>query len=460
MNQGTTRLIRLAAVGAILGLHFFASLPSSYAGVVLTGGGLTLVEQGGTFAANNLASAAAAGAIPFGSSALGPQLGIPFHVIANANDGLYGNGNSWIGGDANPYPRPFIGVAFDGSSTISSFAFGRDNPGAFADRNLGLYELQYTTTAFPDATTPDASWTTIGTLDYQSPAGGNFSLPHLRHRYNFSPVANATGVRLIVPGTGIAAGTAIDELELYATPGVFVPPPPNLVLTPSPGFGIGYNGNNGPKVPSSPAPVPDNLALTSHGSTPIGSSALGPELGIAFHQIANINDGQYGNNNSWIGASGDTSPFIGVLFDGPVAMESVAWGRDNGNDTTDCCGGQAMDRSMGVYTLQFTRLANPTGSTAETGDPTTGWATLATADYRLADPGVFDPWLRHQFTVRENGAPIVATGFRLKPPSSGLATGTAIDEIEVYGTPVPEPSTIVLAALGIAGLFAVRRRNR
>jgi hypothetical protein len=174
----------------------------------------------------------------------------------------------------------------------------------------------------------------------------------------------------------------------------------------------------------------------------------------------NINDGQYGNNNSWIGATGDASPFIGVLFDGPVEMDSVAWGRDNGNDTNDCCGGQATDRSMGLYTLQYTRLPNATAGTPETGDPTTGWATIGTADYRLSEPGVFDPFLRHQFTVRQNGNPIVATGFRIRPPQTGLALGTAIDEIEVYGRAVPEPSTIVLAALGLLGLAIVRKRSR
>jgi hypothetical protein len=461
MNAPISRAIRPFVKGALAWMLATAGIVSSlHAGLVLSGGGLTLVEQGGTFAPDNLA-AASAGAIPIGSSSLGPEIGVGFHVIANANDGTYGNSNSWIGGTANPYPRPFIGVALDGASPISSFAFGRDNLGTFSDRNLGLYELQYTTAAFPDANTPDASWTSIGTLDYQSPGTGNFSAPQLRHRYNFTPIANATGVRLIVPGTGLGGGTAVDELELYATPGVVVPPPPNVVLTPSAGFGIGFNGNNGPTVPASPAPVPDNLALASHGSIPIGSSALGPELGIAYHQIANINDGFYANNKSWIGGSSDTAPFIGVVFDGPVEMDSVAWGRDNGDATeSGCTAGTCMDRSSGLYTLQITRLANPDGSTPDTGNPATGWATFSTVDYRVSDPGVFDPFLRHQFTVSENGAPILATGFRIKPPLSGIAGGTAIDEIEVYGRAVPEPSTIVLAGLGLLGLAIVRRRKR
>jgi hypothetical protein len=447
---------------AALLLLVLAGTPAQ-AGLVLTGGGLTLQEQGGTFAAGNVAGASA-GAIPFASSALGVQYGFPppLHHISAINDETYGNGNSWIGDDFDA--NPFVGVSLDGTFTLQSIAFGRDNLGAFGDRNLGLYELQYTTVASPDATTPDASWTTIGTLDYQSPGGGNFSLPHLRHRYNFDPVANVTGVRLLVPGSGISpAGTAIDELELYETAGPFVPPPANLVLSPAAGFGIGFDGNNGPYDPASPAVVPANRALASQGAIPIGSSALGVQYGFPFplHYVEAVNDGQYGNTHSWIGDDFDTAPFIGVVFDGLVAMESVAWSRDNGDDAGDCCGGRLTDRNIGIYDLQFTRLLNPDGATPFTGDPSTGWASMGTVDYRLVDPGVFDPWLRHEFDVSEGGGPIVASAFRLRVPGSGIGPqGTAVDEIEVYGQIVPEPSTFVLAGLALLGLIGFARRRK
>ena len=66
-------------------------------------------------------------------------------------------------------------------------------------------------------TTGDAStgWADIGTLDYGVAGGANYANPHQRHLYSFDPV-DATGIRLIVPGTGIGPGTAIDEIELYA----------------------------------------------------------------------------------------------------------------------------------------------------------------------------------------------------------------------------------------------------
>jgi hypothetical protein len=51
---------------------------------------------------------------------------------------------------------------------------------------------------------------------------------------------------------------------------------------------------------------------------------------------------------------------------------------------------------------------------------------------------------------------------RLKVPSTGLGTGTAIDEIEIYGRPVPEPGTwgLAAAALAVIGWRCVRRGRR
>jgi hypothetical protein len=463
MKTSTCRLPRPRAA-FFLGLALLAAqVPAAQAGVVLSGGGLALAEQGGTFDANNVAGASF-GAVPFASSALGVQYGfpVPLHHVVAINDETFGNGNSWIGDDFDA--NPFVGVALDGTFTLQSVAFGRDNLNAFADRNLGLYELQYTTVASPDASTPDGDWTTIGTLDYQSAGGANFSVPWLRHRFNFDPVNNVTGVRLLVPGSGISpAGTAIDELELYEFPGVVVPPPPNLVLTPSPGYAIGFNGNNGVhNNPAFPAPVPDNRALASNGAVPSASSSLGAEFGFPFplHYPETINDGQYGNSNSWIGAGTDPNPSIAVALDGTFAVTHVAWGRDNGNTVTDACGGTCTDRSLGLYTLQHTLVANPSTATPETGDPLTGWATIATIDYLLSDPGVFDPHLRHEFSVLQGGNPVHATGIRLRVPFTGIAGGTAIDEIEVYGALVPEPASVVLALSALAGMLLVARRRR
>jgi hypothetical protein len=182
-------------------------------GIVLTGGGLTLVEEGPFGGAPPMNLARLPGATPFVIDSL---VGYPIHNFTGLTDGVYGNNNSWIGNSGNP---GYAGVRFGGLFTINSVAFGRDNTGTFADRTLGIYTLQYTRVATPDMNTsvtgnPDTGWATIGTMNYQAAGTGLFANPSRRHRFAFTPV-EATGIRLVVPGTGIGGnGTCIDELEI------------------------------------------------------------------------------------------------------------------------------------------------------------------------------------------------------------------------------------------------------
>ena len=450
--------------------------PCSASGqLTLTGGGLELVQEGpfgGPVPAN-----LALGAIPFTSSDLGPELGIGFHIAENLNDGIYGNSNSWIGGDTNPFaPIAFAGIDLGGLVTnVQSIALGRTNlpSDPFTDRHMGLFTLQYTQVADPGsdlglATTGSAAsgWADIGTLEYgpSTGVGTNYNETWRRHRFNFDPV-DATGLRLLVPGSGLAGGTAIDEIELYDIAGEFVPPPPPptpVEITPAPGFAIEWDGNNGvffdEAAPPDGAKVPDNLALGSNGATAFSGSDLGPQLGIPFHVADNLNDGFYGNANSWIGA--DENPFApvqfaGVALGGEFDVASVAWGRDNGNNTKDACGGQCIDRSVGSYTLQFTRIENPDANTSDTGDATTGWQTLGTVEL-VRDTDDFKSYLRSEFNVSDGDGGVLATGIRLLVPGTGLAGGTAIDEIEVYA--IPEPSSALL--IGFACFSILMRRRK
>jgi hypothetical protein len=166
------------------------------------------------------------------------------------------------------------------------------------------------------------------------------------------------------------------------------------------------------------------------------------------------------------------APFAGVSLDGLFVVDSIAWGRDNGNGAfddsaagTDACGGQCDDRFAGTYTIQFTQVPGANSSTTHTGDPTTGWADIGGVNYTAVDDigpgGEFTGYLRHEFSVlNDDGSPIIASGIRLLVPATGLGGGTAIDEIEVYGSPVPEPSTVVTAALALGGMAMIRRRCR
>ncbi|MES2571144.1 MAG: hypothetical protein V4710_13940, partial [Verrucomicrobiota bacterium] len=174
-------------------------------------GALILVEEGGTIdSANNLARMP--GAVAFAKDLLPGYPAI--HNIPNLNNGTYGNGSSWIGNSTNSFCAINLGAT---PKTVRGIAWGRDNLATHFDRTLGTYTVQYTTTPNPGATTPDSAWLTIGSINYTGSGSSLFSVPSLRHRFNFAPV-DATGVRLICPGNGIGSGACIDELELYSNP--------------------------------------------------------------------------------------------------------------------------------------------------------------------------------------------------------------------------------------------------
>ena len=172
------------------------------------------------------------GSTPLTSSDLGPLLGIPYHVAANLNDGLYGNAHSWISANGiggNTDPSPSAGIVFNGLVQVSNLAWSRDNgdaaEGNVTDRTLGTYTLQVTTVASPDATTPDTGdaatgWTTIGTVTY-SGANADFT-PHLRHRFDVSAGGQhieATALRIKTPD----GFTDIDEIEVNTATGPAAP---------------------------------------------------------------------------------------------------------------------------------------------------------------------------------------------------------------------------------------------
>ena len=113
---------------------------------------------------------------------------------------------------------------------------------------------------------------------------------------------------------------------------------------------------------------------------------------------------------------GNSAPgYAGVRFGGQFAINSIAFGRDNTLTYSD--------RTLGLYTLQFTRVASPGTGTTVTGNPDTGWANVGTLNYQSVGTGLFaNPSRRHRFTF----TPVDATGIRLLVPG-----GTCIDELEV-----------------------------
>ncbi len=212
-----------------------------------------------------------------------------------------------------------------------------------------------------------------------------------------------------------------------------------------------------------------DIALSSNGSTAYASGLIA-NGGYPQHQIAHLNDGTYGNSNSWIGGNnvnvydptGTTvigQSFAGIALPTTVsgngyALTQFAFGRDQT--------GTFQDRDSGTYYIEYTTVANPSASTVDSAYSILGTVTI---DGGGANPG---DALRQLFTLT---TPVDMTGLRIVVPAGagtnpvGDATyptfGSAndIDEIEMVGTvALPEPASLSLIGLGAVSLLARRRR--
>ncbi len=243
--------------------------------------------------------------------------------------------------------------------------------------------------------------------------------------------------------------------------------------------------------------VPSNLALSSNGSAAFANSVLyvaadpitmTPGFGFSQHQISHLNDGTYGNSNSWIGGTAQTvhvnpayggttsdpgtktltTGFAGVTFNGAAALGETAtitgFALSRDNLSNDNNGGPFQDRDNGTYYIQYTTsplsaTAVPSGTpTSPAGNDPSGdsdaiWTTIGS----IVNTGAAGDQVVQNFTLT---TPVTgATAFRVVVPDIGISeSGTDIDEIQVFGAFVaPEPASLGL--LGFAGLGLLRRRR-
>lgn len=253
---------------------------------------------------------------------------------------------------------------------------------------------------------------------YNLPAGDiNYSTLAL------GPVSDATlQSQIIVPSELLRQGENVLAVEVHQSKGATQVD--GLIMT---GGGLVLQES---RVTGNP--VPPNLARQA-GVVPFVIDSLS---GFPIHDYLHLNDGVYGNNNSWIGNSGNPG-YAGLRFGGLYTIRNIAFGRDNL--------GINLDRSLGLYTLQYTRVAVPGTSTAVTGNPETGWATVGTLDYQGPGVGIFNtPSRRHQFGF----TPVDATGVRLVVPAVGIGGGICIDELEI-NTPELDPDLAFGAELSL-----------
>ncbi|MBX3179696.1 MAG: DUF1553 domain-containing protein [Candidatus Hydrogenedentes bacterium] len=84
-----------------------------------------------------------------------------------------------------------------------------------------------------------------------------------------------------------------------------------------------------------------NVALAGNGGVPSASSEYGGEK----HRTAHLNDGEYGNDRSWIHKEGSEGPIWAQIdFAGPRRIDRAVWGRDRK--------GQYKDRLATQYTIE------------------------------------------------------------------------------------------------------------
>eukprot|EP00300_Choanocystis_sp_HF-7_P027101 c32168_g1_i1.p1 GENE.c32168_g1_i1~~c32168_g1_i1.p1 ORF type:complete len:1992 (-),score=316.80 c32168_g1_i1:56-5161(-) len=171
-----------------------------------------------------------------------------------------------------------------------------------------------------------------------------------------------------------------------------------------------------------PQPAFDDWALQSNGGIPFASgsgqvcSNLEAGTGVRStdfgnHCFRNINDGIYGNDNSWTPGSNLVGwrRFVGVRFAQSLTVDRIAVGR-NGLGV-GCCN----SNYTGEFEVQYTMEADADHQT-----PSAKWFFVGKFK--------FSNMKRHVFRLQ---TPVWATAIRVLPPYEG----SVLDELEVYGYP-------------------------
>ena len=126
------------------------------------------------------------------------------------------------------------------------------------------------------------------------------------------------------------------------------------------------------------------------------------------HCWENLNDGIYGNTNSWIGRiNGDKA---GVVLPGVRPIVGIQLARDLGGESS-----VYGDRAGGVVTVEYSATAN---SDATPWASSTGWESA----------GSISGWAANTRNYYHFSVPVVADGLRITVANGG----TCVDELEIY----------------------------
>ena len=200
------------------------------------------------------------------------------HRLEHINDGLYGNSHSWMSDESG---RGWILFELAQVNQVNRILWSRDREGEFSDRLPTAYTLE-----------AGVDLDHMTRLVHVSPLR-----PPVDPRVNvdrFSPVL-ASKLRFIINAC-TSLEPCVDELEIFTS---------------------GASSRN--------------VALSKVGTKVTASGSLN---GSERHRLEHINDGQYGNERSWI--SNETGRGgLEFTFEKPESIERVVWGRDREGKFTD-----------------------------------------------------------------------------------------------------------------------------
>lgn len=182
-----------------------------------------------------------------------------------------------------------------------------------------------------------------------------------------------------------------------------------------------------------------NLAFTGGAAAPaIASSTIGGHSTIHNEQF--INDGQYGNGRSWIGSTANSWLKIDLGF--AQSIGAISFGRDRL--------GHYDDRDPGQFIIEFALLDTVFASGNAADDATEYGSAINSSS--LGFGGLING--SDTVFVNFNDAPVNARFIKMTFASSGAA----IDEVEVFAA-IPEPASLALVGLALAGLALSKRRR-
>jgi hypothetical protein len=198
----------------------------------------------------------------------------------------------------------------------------------------------------------------------------------------------------------------------------------------------------------SPSPGTNNLKYQTYDTTDnlayFGATGIAPvvssNLGVALHDDSKINDGFYGNGSSWIGSTANSwlKIDLGDLFN----IEEILFGRDRL--------GFFDDRDPGQFTIEVA-TKDDIFLNGNIVDDANEYVSI----FDSSALG-FGGSIAGNDTISAMFTPVTAQFIKMTFTNNGAA----IDEVVIYGSPVPEPATMLLFGLGLLGFAGVSRKKR